>query len=272
MIPAPFEYVRAGSVDEAIAALGSHEDATLLAGGHSLLPAMRLRVARPSTLVDIGRISDLSYVREDGDRVAIGALTRHHDVANSEALTSLCPIVPNAAQQIGDPQIRHMGTIGGSVAHGDPAGDLPSVLLALDAEFTAQGPNGTRTIAAADFFTSLFDTALEDDEVLTEVSVPKTDGGWSYLKFNRRAQDWALVGVAAVRSNGGVHVGLTNMGLTPLRATAVEEAVSGGADPATAAERANLGTSPPSDAFASAEYRGELVKVLVRRALEEALG
>ncbi|HZN42624.1 MAG TPA: FAD binding domain-containing protein, partial [Actinomycetota bacterium] len=215
MIPAPFEYVRVGSVEEAIAELGSHEDAKLLAGGHSLLPAMRLRVARPSTLVDIGRVSDLSYVREDGDRVAIGALTRHHDVANSEALVSLCPIVANAAEQIGDPQVRHMGTIGGSVAHGDPAGDLPSVLLALDADFTAQGPNGTRTIAAGDFFTSLFDTALEDDEVLTEISVPKTDGGWSYLKFNRRAQDWALVGVAAVRSNGGVHVGLTNMGLTP---------------------------------------------------------
>ena len=246
MIPAPFEYVRAGSVDEAIAALGSHEDAKLLAGGHSLLPAMRLRLARPSSLVDIGRISDLSYVREDGDRVVIGALTRHHDVANNEALTSLCPIVAYAAAQIGDPQVRHMGTIGGSVAHGDPAGDLPSVLLALDADFTAQGPNGTRTIAAADFFTSLFDTALEDDEVLTEISVPKTDGGWSYVKFNRRAQDWALVGVAAVRSNGGVHVGLTNMGLTPLRATGVEDAVSGGADPATAAARCAVQACPTS--------------------------
>jgi carbon-monoxide dehydrogenase medium subunit len=164
-----------------------------------------------------------------------------------------------------------MGTIGGSVAHGDPAGDLPSVLLALDASFTAQGPNGTRTIAASDFFTSVFDTALEPDEVLTEISVPKTDGGWSYLKFNRRAQDWALVGVAAVRSNGGAHVGLTNMGLTPLRAAGVEEALTGGSDPATAAARADEGTSPPSDAFASAEYRRELVKVLVRRALEEAM-
>ncbi len=271
MIPAPFEYVRVGSVDEAVAALGANEDAKLLAGGHSLLPAMRLRIARPSTLIDIGRISELSYVREDGDRVAIGALTRHHDVANSDALASLCPIVAYAAEQIGDPQVRHMGTIGGSVAHGDPAGDMPSVLLALDAEFTAQGPNGTRTIAAGDFFTSLFDTALAPDEVLTQISVPKTDAGWSFLKFNRRAQDWALVGVAAVRSNGGAHVGLTNMGLTPLRATGVEEALGGGADPATAAARADEGTSPPSDAFASAEYRRELVKVLVRRALEEAM-
>jgi carbon-monoxide dehydrogenase medium subunit len=271
MIPAPFEYVRAGSVEEAISALGSNEDAKLLAGGHSLLPAMRLRVARPSTLVDIGRIGELSYIREDGDRVAIGALTRHHDVSNSDALVSLCPIVAYAAEQIGDPQVRHMGTIGGSVAHGDPAGDMPSVLLAPDAEFTAQGPNGTRTIAASDFFTSLFETALAPDEVLTEISVPRSDAGWSYLKFNRRAQDWALVGVAAVRSNGGAHIGLTNMGFTPLRAAGVEEALGAGADPATAAARADEGTSPPSDAFASAEYRRELVKVLVRRALEEAM-
>jgi carbon-monoxide dehydrogenase medium subunit len=271
MIPAPFDYVRAGTVDEAISLLGASEDAKILAGGHSLLPAMKLRIARPSTLVDIGRISDLSYVREDGDRVAIGALTRHHDVAASEALAELCPIVAFAAEGIGDPQVRHMGTIGGSVAHGDPAGDMPSVLLALDAEFVAQGPGGSRTIAATDFFTSLFETALVPTEVLTEIRVPKTPAGWSYLKFNRRAIDWALVGVAAVRSNGGVHVGLTNMGLTPLRAAGVEEAVAGGSDPATASGRADEGTSPPSDAFGSAEYRRELVKVLVRRALEEAM-
>ena len=272
MIPASFDYARAGSVDEAISLLGSHEDAKLLAGGHSLLPAMRLRVARPAMLVDIGRLSDLSYVREDGDHVAIGALTRHHDVANSETLEQLCPIVAYTAGQIGDPQVRHMGTIGGSVAHGDPAGDLPSVLLALDAGFTAQGPNGTRTIAATDFFTSVFETALAPDEVLTEIRVPRSGEGWSYLKFQRRAQDWAVVAVAAVRSNGGVHVGLTNMGLTPLRASGVEEAVAGWSDPATAAARADEGTAPPSDLFGSAEYRRELVKVLVRRALQEAMG
>jgi len=271
MIPAPFDYVRAGSVDEAISLLGSHEDAKLLAGGHSLLPAMKLRVARPSTLVDIGRLSDLSYVREDGDRVAIGALTRHHDVANAEALQQLCPIVAHAAGQIGDPQVRHMGTIGGSVAHGDPAGDLPTVLLALDAEFVAQGPKGSRSIPASGFFTSLFETALTPDEVLTEIRVPKAAAGWSFLKFQRRAQDWAIVGVSAVRSNGGVHVGLTNMGLTPLRAAGVEEAVGSGADPASAAARADEGTAPPDDAFGSAEYRRELAKVLVRRALEEAM-
>jgi carbon-monoxide dehydrogenase medium subunit len=272
MIPAPFDYVRAESVEDAISKLSSMEDAKLLAGGHSLLPAMKLRVARPSALIDIGRLRDLSYVREDGERIAIGALTRHHDVANSEALQQGCPIVAHAAAQIGDPQVRHLGTIGGSVAHGDPAGDMPSVLLALDAEFVATGQAGTRAIPAAEFFTSLFETALEPDEVLTEIRVPKTAGGWSYLKFNRRAIDWALVGVAAVRMNGGAHVGLTNMGLTPMRASGVEEALAGGADPATAAARADEGTSPPSDAFASDEYRRELAKVLVRRALEEAMG
>jgi carbon-monoxide dehydrogenase medium subunit len=271
MIPAPFEYARAGSVEEAISLLSGNADAKLLAGGHSLLPAMKLRVARPSMLVDIGRLSDLSYVREDGDKIAIGALTRHHDVANSEALQAGAPIVSFAAGQIGDPQVRHMGTIGGSVAHGDPAGDMPAVLLALDAEFVAKGPSGDRTIGAGDFFTSLFETALADDEILTEIRVPKTSGGWSFMKFSRRAQDWAIVGVSAVRSNGSVNVALTNMGLTPLRAAGVEEAVAGGADPAAAAGHADEGTAPPSDAFASDEYRRELAKVLVRRALEEAM-
>ena len=272
MIPAPFDYVRAESVDDAIAKLASAEDAKLLAGGHSLLPAMKLRIARPSTLVDIGRLRDLSFVREDGDRIAIGALTRHHDVAMNQLLRSACPIVPATAEQIGDPQVRHMGTIGGSAAHADPASDMPGVLLALDAELVAKGPNGERTIAAGDFFVSLFETALAPDEILTEIRVPKATDGWSYLKFNRRAIDWAVVGVAAVRSNGGARIGLTNMGLTPMRAAGVEEALAGGADPATAAARADEGTSPPSDAFASDGYRRELAKVLVRRALEEALG
>ena len=271
MIPAAFDYFRAESVDDAIAKLSSNEDAKLLAGGHSLLPAMKLRLARPSVLIDIGRLQDLSYVREDGDRIAIGALTRHHDVATSEALRSGCPIVADAASSIGDPQVRHVGTIGGSVAHGDPAGDMPSVLLALEATMVARGPNGEREIPATGFFTSLFETALEPNEVLTEIRVPKATEGWSFLKFRRRAIDWALVGVAAIRSNGGARIGLTNMGLTPLRATGVEEALSGGADPASAAERADEGTAPPSDAFGSDEYRRHLVKVLVRRALEEAM-
>jgi carbon-monoxide dehydrogenase medium subunit len=274
MIPAPFEYQRVDFVDHAIQLLSDNADAKIIAGGHSLLPLMRLRLARPSLLVDIGRIQDLKYVKEDGDHVAIGALTRHHDVANSEALQELCPIVAYAAGQIGDPQVRHVGTIGGSVAHADPAGDMPAVLTALGAELAVRGPDGSsRHVPATEFFRGLFDPDLATNEVLTEIRVPKTeDQGWSYLKFNRRAQDWALVGVAAVSGNGsGTAVALTNMGDRPIRAAGVEEALAGGADPAAAAERAAEGTSPPSDAFASAEYRQELAKVLVRRALEEAM-
>lgn len=273
MIPAPFEYRRVDTVDEAIQALSDGPDAKLLAGGHSLLPLMKLRLARPSLLVDISRLQDLKYVKEDGDRVAIGALTRHHDVANSEALQELCPIVSYAAGEIGDPQVRHVGTIGGSVAHADPASDMPSVLLALDAEMVIRGAGGaSRTVPASGFFKGLFEPDLASDEVLTEIRVPKTAGrGWSYLKFHRRAQDWALVGVAALAQNGaGPSVALTNMADRPVRAAGVEEALAGGADPAAASERAAEGTSPPTDAFASAEYRGELVKVLVRRAIEEA--
>lgn len=271
MIPAAFEYERVDSVEAAIAALQADDGAKLLAGGHSLLPQMKLRFAMPTKLVDIGRLRDLSYVREDGDGVAIGALTRYHDLEASDALRQLCPIVASVAGQVGDPQVRHMGTIGGSVAHADPAGDMPSVLLALGATFAVTGPGGTREIAAGDMFPGLFQSALANDEVLTEIRVPRADGGWSYQKFTRRAQDWAVVGVAAVRMNGSANVSLTNMGLTPLRAAGVEEALAGGADPATAAERADEGSAPPSDAFGSEEYRRALSKVLVRRALEEAL-
>ena len=274
MIPAKFDYERADSVEAAVSLLQQHgEDAKLLAGGHSLLPLMKLRLAAPRVLVDIGRLSDLSYVREDGDHVAIGALTRHHDVANAAVLEGQCPIVSYTAGLIGDPQVRHMGTIGGSVAHGDPASDMPTVLLALDADFVARGPNGDRTIAAGEFFSGLFETALNADEVLTEIRVPKTAGrGWSYQKFQRRSQDWAIVGVAAVRSggNGNAAVAYTNMAEAPIRASAVEQALSGGSDAAAASEQAAEGTNPPSDTFASAEYRRALAAVLVRRALEEA--
>jgi len=272
MIPAPFEYQRVESADHAVQVLSDEPEAKILAGGHSLLPLMRVRLARPSLLVDISRIQDLKYVRDDGGQVAIGALTRHHDVANSEVLQELCPIVSYAAGEIGDPQVRHVGTIGGSVAHADPASDLPSVLLALDAEMVVRGPGGVRNVGAGDFFKGLFEPDLATDEVLTEIRVPTTTGrGWSYLKFHRRAQDWALVGVAALAQNGaGPSVALTNMADRPVRATGVEEELAGGADPAAASQRAAEGTSPPSDAFASAEYRLELVKVLVRRALEEA--
>jgi carbon-monoxide dehydrogenase medium subunit len=274
MIPAQFDYERADSVDAAVSLLQAHgEDAKLLAGGHSLLPLMKLRLAAPSVLVDIGRIGELSYVREDGDRIAIGALTRHHDVANDALLAEHCPIVSHTAGLIGDPQVRHMGTIGGSVAHGDPASDMPTVLLALDAEFTARGPGGERTIAAGEFFSGLFETALNPDEVLTEIRVPKTGGrGWSYQKFHRRSQDWAIVGVAAVMSgsNGGAAIAYTNMAESPIRASAVEQALTGSGDAASAASHAAEGTNPPSDTFASAEYRRALAEVLVRRAIEEA--
>jgi carbon-monoxide dehydrogenase medium subunit len=270
MIPAPFEYEVAESVEHAAELLGANPDAKLLAGGHSLLPAMKLRIARPSLLVDIGRLRDLSYIREDGDRIAIGALTRHHDVQNDALLREQCALLSYTAGLVGDAQVRHRGTIGGSVAHGDPASDMPTSLLALDAEFVVRGPGGERTVSAADFFTGVFETALGPQDVLTEIRVPKTGAsGYAYVKFNRRAQDWATVGVAAVRVDGGVNLGLTSMGATPLRASAVEQALGSGADPAAAAEHAAEGTEPPSDTNGTAEYRSELAKVLVRRALEQ---
>ena len=276
MIPAPFDYEVAESVDHAVSLLSDREDAKLLAGGHSLLPLLRLRVTRPSVLVDIGRVTELSYVRDEAGTLAIGALTRHHDLASSPLVQEHNPLVSYAARLIGDPQVRHRGTIGGSIAHGDPASDLPAVLLALDGEVDVAGSDGVRTIAARDFFRGVFETAAAPGEIVTEVRVPKLTGEhvWSYLKFRRRAQDWATVGVAAVarRSNGGVAdpaIALVNMGATPLRAGQAEAAwAAGDADPGA---EADAGTEPPSDTNASAEYRRHLVKVLVRRAVEEAI-
>ncbi len=278
MIPASFDYVVADHAEDAIELLGKREDAKLLAGGHSLLPAMKLRLARPALIVDIGRIGDLSYVREDSDHIAIGALTRHHDVAGAALLREHCPIVSFTAGQVGDPQVRHRGTIGGSLAHGDPASDLPSVILALDAELVARGKGGERTIPARDFFTGVWQTALGPDELLVEIRVPKLGSrGWSYLKMARRAQDWATVAVAAVveRTNGSVgktSIALTNMGATSLRATASEQALAGGASIESAATLAAEGTEPPSDHAASSEFRKHLARVLTQRALEEATG
>jgi carbon-monoxide dehydrogenase medium subunit len=275
MIPAPFDYEVAESTDHAIELLGDREDAKVLAGGHSLLPLLRLRFTRPSLLVDVGRLEELSYVRDAGASIAIGALTRHHDLATGPLVQEHNPLVSYAAGLIGDPQVRHRGTIGGSLAHGDPASDLPAILLALDGGVDIAGPGGVRTVGAADFFRGVFETALGPQELLTEVRVPKLSGdhGWSYLKFRRRSQDWATVGVAAVvrRSNGGVAepaIGLVSLGATPLRARASEEAwAAGEADPGAVADE---GTDPPSDTNGSAEYRRHLVKVLVRRAVEEA--
>ena len=275
MIPAPFDYEVAESVEHALSLVGSRDEAKVLAGGHSLLPLLRLRVTTPSLLVDIGRLRDLAYVRDAGDAITIGALTRHHDLATSPLLQEHNPLVSHAAALIGDPQVRHRGTIGGSLAHGDPASDLPAVVLALDGEIDIVGPNGKRTVSASDFFQGVFQTAVGVDELVSEVRVPKLTGdhGWSYLKVRRRAQDWATVGVAvlAKRRNGAVEsaaIALVSMGATPLRARAAEEAVVAGEDPGAVAGE---GTDPPDDTNGSAEYRRHLAGVLVRRAVEEAL-
>ncbi len=282
MIPLSFDYEVAESVDHAVELLGQHgEDAKLLAGGHSLLPIMKLRLAAPSVLVDLGRIEELKYVRDEGDHIAIGAMTRHTEVEYDQLLQEQCGLLAYTASLVGDPQVRHRGTIGGSISHGDAASDLPSALLALEGQLVIRGSNGERTVAAGDFFKDYLETDLAPDEVLTEVRVPKlgSNAGWSYKKFNRRAQDWAVVGAAAVveRSNGTIssaRIALTNMGSIPVRATAAEGALSG-ADASSVAEatsNADEGTSPASDIAASAEYRRHLARVLARRAVEEALG
>ena len=262
MIPAPFEYVEADSVDAAVAALAEHgDDAKLMAGGHSLLPLMKFRLATPSVIVDIDRLGDLGSITDAGDHLAIGALARHRAVETSDLVKSQVPLLAHVAGQVGDPSVRHRGTIGGSIAHGDPASDLPAALLALGGSVIARGPNGEREIAAADLFTGFLETALAPDELLTEVRVPKVPtAGWSYQKFQRRAQDWAIVGVAAVR-NGSTGVALVNMGPTPLLATAVQDALDGGATIDDAAAVAADGTSPPDDLNGDAEYRSHLARV-----------
>jgi aerobic carbon-monoxide dehydrogenase medium subunit len=275
VIPAAFDYQRVGSVEDALSVLGEHGDgAKLLAGGHSLLPLMKLRLAQPSLLVDIGRIAELRFIREEQDTIAIGALTRHTDLEKSDALERWCPLLSAVAAEIGDPQVRHRGTIGGSLSHADPASDLPAAVVALDAELTIRSADGSMRTAPADtFFRGLFEPDLSPTEMLTEIRVPKfaAQAGWSAIKFHRRAQDWALVGIAAItRADGTARVALTNMADRPIRATRVEQALASGADLATAAVQAGEGTSPPSDISGSAEYRLALAEILVRRALEEA--
>ncbi len=273
MIPAPVDYVEADSVDAAIAALTQHGDeAKLLAGGHSLIPLMKFRLATPTVLVDIGRLSDLSYINDGGDHIAIGALTTHRALETSSLLQADAPIMAHVASQVGDPAVRHRGTLGGSLAHGDPASDLPAALLASGGSVVAKGPNGERVIAADQLFTGFLETALAPDELMTEVRIPKATGaGWSYQKFNRRAQDWAIVGAAAVASSNGAgaRVALVNMGPTPMLSSAVGAALSGGADAGTASAVAAEGTSPPEDLNGDAEYRSHLARVLVKRALDE---
>lgn len=269
MIPSGFDYAVAESLEHASELLRTDE-AKLLAGGHSLVPAMRLRFARPALLVDLGRLTDLRGVRLDGDELVIGAMTRHADLIREPQVTQHCPVLAQTATLIGDRQIRHRGTIGGSVAHADPNGDLGTVLLALDATIVAARGNERRAIAASDFFEGWLTTALAPDEVLAEIRVP-TGATGAYLKHSRRSHDWATAAVAAIRTGGRLKVALTSMGPTPLRAHAVEAALADGAAIADAAALAADDTSPISDVIASAEYRTHLARVLTRRALE-ALG
>jgi len=266
VIPAQFDYIAAESAGHAIELLAEHgDDAKVLAGGHSLLPMMKLRLATPELLIDIGGLDELAGVAIDGADLVVGATTRHADLAASELVRAEAPLLAYAAGQVGDPQIRHRGTIGGSLSHADPAADLPMALVALGGTVVLQGPAGNRTVGADDFFAGYFETALAPDELLTAVRIPRRPGvPWGYQKFVRRANDWAIVGVAAIDGR----IALANMGPMPLRATAAEDALRAGASPAEAAELAADGTSPGEDLHADREYRRHLARVLTRRALD----
>jgi aerobic carbon-monoxide dehydrogenase medium subunit len=282
VIPASFDYIRAGSVDEAVAALVEHGDeAKLLAGGHSLLPLMKLRLAAPEVVIDLGRVDELRGVSDGGEHLAIGAMTTHDAVTKDPLIREHCGVLADVTRTVGDAQVRHRGTIGGAIAHGDAASDLPPLLLALDGTVVVQGPDGRRNIRAADLFVDYLQTSIGEDEVIVEVRVPKLvgDWGWRYEKFARVAQAWAIVGSCALvkRSNGSIEearVGLTHMGTVPLRATATEAALRGVSTDAIgdAAAQAAEGTSPPSDLNATPEFREHLARVLTRRALTTAAG
>lgn len=283
MIPAPFDYVAPTSVEDALAALSEHgDDAKLIAGGQSLLPVLRMRLNAPEWIIDLGRIESLRGIREDGDAIVIGAMTPHSVVGSDPLVAQHAALISKAVEHLADAQVRHRGTFGGALAHADPAGDLGAPVTALGGQFVIQGPGGSRTVEADDFFVDLFETAIGEDEILTEVRIPKHTGwGAHYEKFVRVAHQWPIVAVAAaVRVDGGAiaeaRVGLTNMGSTPIRARSVEEALVG--VPATedgvraAAERAIEGTNPPSDLNGDADYRRHLATVLTRRAVLAAAG
>jgi carbon-monoxide dehydrogenase medium subunit len=283
MIPAEFDYVRAGSVDEAVSTLAERgEDAKVLGGGQSLIPILRLRLAYPEVLVDVSTIDEMRGVREDGEQLVIGAATTHDEVLRDQLVRTHCPVIADVTQTVADPAVRHRGTFGGSIAHADPAGDLPALALTLDASMEIAGPGVRRTVPASEFFLDYLQTAVGVDEVLVSVSVPKLGDRWGhkYEKFHRVAQSWALVGVIAAvrRSNGSIdeaRVGMVNMGPTPVRARAVEQALTGassGAAVSDAAASAAEGVSPSSDLHASAEYRSHLARVLTRRAVTAAAG
>ena len=269
MIPAAFEYARASSVEEASKQLGKFgEDAKVLAGGHSLNPLMRLRLAQPTALVDINGIKELDHIKEDGPKLRVGALTRHVTIQNSSVVKDKLPLLAEIAGEVGDNQVRNMGTMGGVIAHADAAGDYPTLALMLDAEIVTN----RRTIPARDFFKDLFTTALAPDEIVTEVVFPVANGPHKYMKFRRRLFDWAIVGVAAQKMNGGWRIGLTNVGPTPVRASAVEKALHDGAKPEEAAQHASDGLDPAGDLRASPEYKKHLARVLTKRAINQAEG
>jgi carbon-monoxide dehydrogenase medium subunit len=284
VIPARFDYVRPTTLDEALRALAEGgEDVKVLAGGQSLIPVMRLRLAAPETVVDLGGVAELRGVRDDGDALVIGAMTRHCDVIDDPLVQQHAPLIVEATKTVADRQVRHRGTFGGALAHADPAGDLPACALALDAEFVIAGPSGRRTVPAREFFVDYLTTVLEDGELLVEIRIPKLHGDWGmhYEKFNRVAQAWSIVGVAAAvrRENGRIaeaRIGLTNMGPTPIRASAAEQALAGAeasADAiAAAAGHAAEGTQPASDLNGQADYRQHLAQVLTRRAVSAAAG
>jgi carbon-monoxide dehydrogenase medium subunit len=284
MIPAKFDYVRPGSVGDAVQALADGgDDAKVIAGGQSLLPLLRLRLAYPELLVDVGALAELRGVADAGDALLIGARTTHYQLVHDPLVAEYCGLLAQAASTVADPAVRHRGTLGGALVHADPAGDLPAVALALDVTLIARGPGGERQISAADFFVDYLTSSLEPDEILTGIRVPKLGPGWGYRyeKFHRTAQSWATVGVAALvrRSNGSVaeaRIGLTNMGPVPVRAAAAESAVAG-ADASrdalrAAASHAAEGTNPPGDLHGAPDYRQHLARVLTGRALAAAAG
>ena len=281
MIPAEFDYVKAGSVDEAVAALvAGGEDSKVLGGGQSLLPVLRLRLNAPSVLVDVSGVDEMRQVADEGSSLLIGAAVTTYEVMHDDLVKAHVPLLSQTAGLVADPAIRHRGTFGGSCTHADPSGDMPSVASALDAEFVVAGPGGRRTVPASDFFVDFFTTAVGPDEVLVAVRVPKIDGwGSHYEKFHRTAQAWAIVGVAAaVKVEGGsisaARIALTNMGATPIRASSVEAALVGGPATAEAITAASAtaadGTSPTSDTHADAEFRKHLARVLTARAVQKA--
>ncbi len=284
MIPAKFEYVRPSSLGDAVSALaGGGEDAKVIAGGQSLLPLLRLRLAYPDLLVDIAGLDELRGITDGGDHLLIGSRTTHYQVVHDPLIAQHCGLLAQAAATVADPAVRHRGTLGGSIAHADPAGDLPAVVVALGATLIARGPAGEREIPAGEFFVDYLTTTLEPGEILTGIRVPKfgTDWGYRYEKFHRTAQAWAIVGVAALvrRSNGHVaeaRVGLTNMGSVPIRAVAVEAAAAGAQASSealqAAAASADEGTQPPADLHGAPDYRRHLARVLTGRALEAAAG